>query len=80
MVWSGLLVLVVQYIGNFSLPESNLTNLFFVFLHFSGGFGVHREYEDSINDLKCYYKYIHMKVSGTPGSTRNLQLLLLLYS
>ena len=37
LAWSRLLVLVVQYVDRFSLPESGLIILFFVFLHYNGG-------------------------------------------
>ena len=38
MAWSGLLVLVVQFVGKFSLPESGFIVVFFASLHSNGGF------------------------------------------
>ena len=47
MALSGLLVLVVQYIDKFSLPEGGFIILFLVFLRYNGGFGTYyqEEYE-----------------------------------
>ena len=53
MAWSGLLVLVVQCVGKFSLPEGDLIILFFVVSTIMAGFGIHREYEDISSDLIC---------------------------
>ena len=45
----GLLGLVVECVGKFSLRGRGLTILFFCTI--VAGFGLHREYEDSSSDL-----------------------------
>ena len=52
MARSRLFVLVVKRVGKFSLPEGRLVNLF-LFFSIMAGFSIHREYEDSSNDLIC---------------------------
>ena len=51
MAWSGLLVLVVRCVSFLYYLGVVLLFCFFALHCNSGGFGIHREYEDSNSDL-----------------------------
>ena len=60
MASSGLLVLVVEWACEFSLPREVVLPRYYVFCTIRAGFGIHLAYEDNRSDLTRYQLYLHV--------------------